>query len=67
MFRSFSVCTVMAWDDLAGTVRPDVPKPAGSLVSLSWCLFCFFRQHKLRGLSICLKVMVHSAGKFTLR
>ncbi|KAL1277996.1 hypothetical protein QQF64_024669 [Cirrhinus molitorella] len=40
MFRSFSVCTGMAWDDLAGSVRPDVPKrPAGSRLSLSWCLF----------------------------
>lgn len=42
MFRSFSVRTGMAWDELAGSVRPDAPKrPAGSQLSLSWCLFSF--------------------------
>lgn len=61
MFRSFSVCTGMAWDDLAG----------GGLLApgflLAGAFFPFAWQHKLRGLSICLKVMDHSAGKFTLR
>lgn len=34
---------------------------------LAGAFFPFAWQHKLRGLSICLKVMDHSAGKFTLR
>lgn len=35
VFRSFNVCTGMAGDDLAGSVKPK--RPAGFL--FSWCLF----------------------------
>jgi len=60
MFRSFSVCTGMAWGDLAGSVRCQSGLLAPGFL-LAGAFFAFSWQHKLRGLSICLKVMVHFA------